>query len=429
MAASAMTRRASPRLGAYAGLSALGLLAALVLGRPELVVLAAPFALLLAAGLVLGREPQVAVACAVDADRALEGDTVTATIVVRAETPVERLEVLLALPYGLRTDPTRNPATLRLGAGDERTLEIPIECARWGGYAPGEVYLRARDRLALATWETGLDRRSRLKVYPHPEALLELVRPLETQVFAGNQVARTKGDGIEFADIRPFTTGDRVRRINWRASARRGELVVNEMHPERNTDVILFVDSFSEARAEAQGTLDLTVRAAAALAERYLARKDRVGVVGFGGILNWLVPATGLVQLYRIVDSLLDTQIVLNYAWKDIDIIPARTLPPKALVLALTPLLDERAVGALLDLRARGFDLAVVDVSPVPFARPGAGDAEELAHRLWIHRRAALRFRFEQVGVPIVEWHEELPLAAALEEVTAYRRHVRVARG
>jgi uncharacterized protein (DUF58 family) len=429
MSRSAVIRRASPRLGAYAGLSALGLLAALVLGRPELVVLAAPFALLLAAGLVLGRAPQLSVSCTLDADRALEGDEVGATIVVRSETPVERLEVLLALPYGLRSDPAHNPATLRLTAGEERTLELTVGCARWGGYAPGEVYVRARDRLALSTWEAGLDRRSRLKVYPRPEALLDLLRPLETQVFAGNQVARTKGDGIEFADIRAFTTGDRVRRINWRASARRGELVVNEMHPERNTDVILFVDSFSEARGEEQGTLDLTVAAAAALAERYLARKDRVGVVGFGGVLNWLLPATGLVQRYRIVDSLLDTEIVLNYAWKDIDVIPARTLPPKALVIGLTPLLDERAVGALLDLRARGFDLAIVDVSPVPFARAGADEAERLAHRLWVHRRAALRHRFERAGVPVVEWHEGVPLAGALGEVSAYRRHARVARG
>jgi uncharacterized protein (DUF58 family) len=423
-----VSRRASPRLGAYAGLSALLLLASLVLGRPELVVLAAPLALLLAVGLVLAGAPEVDVACELSTDRALEGDELTATLGIRAATAVERLEVLLALPYGLRSDPAENPAALRLAAGEERTLELRTGCARWGGYVPGEIVLRARDRLALFTWEGRIDRRSQLKVYPRPEQLLGLLKPLETQVFAGNQVARAKGDGIEFADIRLFATGDRVRRINWRASARRGELVVNEMHPERNTDVILFIDSFSEVRAEAQGTLDLTVRAAATLAERYLARKDRVGVVGFGGVLNWLLPATGLVQLYRIVDSLLDTEIVLNYAWKDIDVIPARTLPPKALVVALTPLLDERAVGALLDLRARGFDLAIVDVSPVPFARAGADEAEQVAHRLWVLRRAALRYQFERVGVPVAEWREGVPLAGPLEEVSAYRRHARIGR-
>src|SRR5262249_28614082 len=160
----------------------------------------------------------------------------------------------------------------------------------------------------------------------------------------------------------------RPRRINWRASARRGDLWVNELHAERNTDVILFLDSFAEVRAEdeAESTLDRAVRAAAALATHYLRHKDRVGLVGFGGVLNWLRPSTGLVQLYRTVDSLLDREIVLNYAWKALGVIPRRTLPPKALVLALTPLLDERAVGALLDLRARRFDLAIVEISPVP---------------------------------------------------------------
>jgi hypothetical protein len=54
-----MTRRASPRLGAYAGLSALGLIAALVLGRPELVVLAAPFFLALALGLAAARHAPI----------------------------------------------------------------------------------------------------------------------------------------------------------------------------------------------------------------------------------------------------------------------------------------------------------------------------------------------------------------------------------
>jgi uncharacterized protein (DUF58 family) len=371
----------------------------------------------------------VAVSAEVGADRALEGDEVPVTLHVVAGTPIERLEVLLGLPYGLETDDDENPVALQLAAGEERTIELAMRCARWGAYRPGEIYLRARDRLGLFVFEVALDARRPLKVYPRPEELLALVKPLETQVYSGNQVSRAKGDGIEFADIRPFVTGDRVRRINWRASAKRGELVVNEMHPERNTDVILFVDSFTEARAGALGTLDLTVRAAASLAERYLARKDRVGVVGFGGVLNWLLPATGLVQLYRIVDSLLDTEIVLNYAWKDIDVIPARTLPPKALVLALTPLLDDRAVGALLDLRRRGFDLAVVDVSPVPFAGAGSGEAEELAHRLWRHRRAALRYRFELAGVPVAEWRDGVPLAGPLEEVSAYRRHVRVARG
>jgi uncharacterized protein (DUF58 family) len=169
----------------------------------------------------------------------------------------------------------------------------------------------------------------------------------------------------------------------------------------------------------------MAVRAAATIAGRYLERKDRVGLVSFGGVLAWLLPATGLVQLYRVVDSLIDTEITLSYAWKDVDVIPSRTLPPKALVLALSPLLDERAVATLLDLRARGFDLAVVDVSPLPFAPPGRSESERIAYRLWVLKREALRARYQQLGVPVVEWQEGEPLAGAVEEVAAFRRLAR----
>ncbi|MDP8910705.1 MAG: DUF58 domain-containing protein, partial [Actinomycetota bacterium] len=240
-----------------------------------------------------------------------------------------------------------------------------------------------------------------------------------------NQVARTRGDGIEFADLRPFAPGDVVRRVNWRASARRGELWVNERHAERNGDVVLFLDSFAEARRHDSSILTLAVRAAAGLTERYLREKDRVGLVSYGGSLSWLRPATGLAQLYRVIDSLLGTEIVLTYAWRNIDVIPRGTLPPQALVLALTPLVDERAANALLDLRARGFDLAVVEISPHDFLRVGMSEEEELAYRIWKLRRDALRGRFERAGVAVGVWDEGQPLIGAIEEVRSFRRFAR----
>ena len=203
---------------------------------------------------------------------------------------------------------------------------------------------------------------------------------------------------------------------------------MNETHPERNVDVILFVDSFAEARLGGEGTLDLAVRATAALADAYIGRRDRIGLVSFGGILRWLLPGMGTLQRYRVLDALLDTEIVLSYYWKDIDVIPPRTLPPSALVVALTPLLDERAVGALLDLRARGFDLAVIDVSPVPFTPVPKASLDALAYRIWNLRRDALRHRFERAGVAVVEWRRGDDLQLALEEVTSFRRHARLAR-
>jgi uncharacterized protein (DUF58 family) len=150
--------------------------------------------------------------------------------------------------------------------------------------------------------------------------------------------------------------------------------------------------------------------------------------VSFGGFLSWLVPASGTRQLYRIVDSLLQMNIVLSFATKGVDILPPRALPPKALVIALTPLLDARSAAALLDLRARGFDLVVIEVSPVPFVQPRDDRLSQLSYRLWRLSREALRARYEQAGVPVVEWLDGVPLNVPLEEVAAFRRYARPAR-
>jgi uncharacterized protein (DUF58 family) len=422
-----VTRSATPKLGAYATLAGFGLLAALVLGRPELAALAAPFALLLVVGLSLAEPPRVAARLELDAERQVEGEEVTAELLLRTERPVERLEVLLDLPEGLETE-APNPAVLRLDWDELRELELPLRCAHWGAYLVGDLVLRTQDRFGLLVFEQTLDVRSTLKVYPRGEVLQKLLRPIETQAFAGNQPPRARGEGIEFADLRPFVPGDRVRRVNWRATARRGEPWVNETHPERNTDVVIFLDTFAEARSGGASTLDLAVQAAGSLASHYIREKDRVGLVAFGGVLNWLTVSTGVVQLYRVLDSLLDAEIFLSYAWKDIDILPVRTLPPRALVIALTPLLDERSARALVDLRARGIDLAVVEISPVPFVEATGRDLDELAYRLWLLRRDALRASYLRLGVPVVEWRKDAPLQAALEEVRTFRRHARFTR-
>jgi uncharacterized protein (DUF58 family) len=420
---------ATAKLVAYTALAAIGLLGSLVLSRPELVALTAPFLLALAAGLALATRPRLRIAAQFDAERIIEGDEVTASVTIEAETPVDRLDVYLRLPPGIDALDGTNPVSLRLRAGETRELPLRLQAPRWGGYVLGPAYVRAADPFGFLRWEATAEARRHLRVYPREDVLSRILQPWETQLYSGNEVARHKGEGIEFADVRAWAPGDPVKRVNWRASARRGELIVNESHPERNTDVILFVDSFAEARQSGAGTLDLAVRATASLAEAYVRRRDRVGLIGFGGILRWLLPGSGLVQLYRIVDALLDTEIVLSYFWKEIEVIPRRTLPPSALVIALSPLLDARSVGALLDLRARGFDLAVVDVSPVPFTTRPSNASDAVAYDIWRLRRDALRHRLQRSGVAVSEWRAGEPLQATLEEVRSFRRHARVVRG
>ena len=423
----AMTGVATGKLRVYVFLAGLGLLAALALGRPELAALAAPFALFAGLGLALMRPVEVRAPSELDLERQLEERTVTLLMEVSANRAVEHLELVFDADEGLVAE-APNPILIHLSPGERRELEVPIRCAHWGTYEVGSVVWRARDPFGLFVYEGTIASGHRLKVYPRGETLQRLLRPLETQAFSGNQVARSRGEGIEFADLRPFTYGDQVRRVNWRATARRGEPWVNETHPERNSDIVIFLDTFAEARRPDLGTLDIGVRAAASLAALYLREKDRVGLVSFGGVLNWLTVTSGTAQLYRIVDSLLDSEILLSYAWKDLDVIPPRTLPPRALVFAFSPLLDERAVGALLDLRARGFDLAVIELSPYSFVPEGETELEQLAYRLWRLQRDALRTKYASLGVPIVEWREGVPMEAVVEEVRAFRRHARVVR-
>lgn len=422
-----MTRAGSPRIEGYAVVAAIALVAALALRRPELAIIAAPFALVLAIGTRLARDPKVTVELVLARDRTMEEADLEASLTVRAVGAVDRLELLLDLPPGVEAADAGDAQVIRLRPGDERVIPLALRCTRWGVYSLGGVEVRARDPFRLVVWEERFSGRQQLKVYPRPISLRRILAPAETQAFTGSEVARVKGDGVEYADIRDFVPGDRVRSINWRASARRQTLVVNERHPERNTDVVLFVDSFVDVHGGDRSTLEDAVRAGSALATRYLERRDRVGLVGFGGVLRWLQPGMGLTQRYRLIETMLETGVEPTYTWRDVNLIPARILPPKALVLGLTPLVDPRFIAALGDLRARGFDVGVVEVDPVPLVEAGRSEIEELSYRLWVLEREVVRASLVALGIGIARWGD-LDLETALEEVRTFRRYAKLAR-
>lgn len=419
---------AANRLPVYLGITTFGLLGALLLGRPEPALLVVPFALVLVLGLAGAARPVVQGALVVSSERVLEGEQVVAAVTVRSSLAIPRCEIRLQLPAEL--DPGAPVGfVIALRAGEERTLKWPLSGRRWGAYRLGPVHVRCQDRIGLVSHSLTLPAAAALRVFPSYERLNRSLRPLRTRAWAGNFVSTAKGEGIEYADVTRYGPGDQVRRINWRVSARRSELHVNRAHPERNTDLVLFLDSFSELRVPSGSSLDLAVRGAAALAEHHLARRDRVGLISFGGTLRWLRPQMGSAQLYRIVDSLLDTEVVLSYAWKGVEVLPRQTLPAGALVVAFSPLLDARSLTALVDLRSRGHDLSIVELAPEAYLRPGRREPELLAYRVWVLEREAIRARYQALGIPIVLWHPDRPFQAALEEAAGFRRQARLARG
>jgi uncharacterized protein (DUF58 family) len=407
--------RLDRRVPVYAALTAAGLLVGLAGSLPSATALGAAFLVPLAYGLAARRPVLPRARVDVSSLRVLEGDEVDVKVVVTASAALDWLEVELPLPPRLRGLDGSGRRILSVAPGAERTLGFRIACDRWGAYALGPEFT-GRHAVALVV---GTDSASGqvIRVYPRVERLRRVVAPLATRPASGNRAARQPGDGIEFAETREFRAGDRVRRINWRASARRGRLLVADRIPERSSDVVCFLDSLAQAQTDEASTLDFSVRAAAALVSAYLPRRDRVGVLAFGAELQWVLPSGGARQQYRIVDAVLASESSHFYRWRDPRLIPRRVLPPQSLVVALTPLLDWRVIRALLDLRGRGFDLAVIEVDPVALAAESRSRYGDDAWRAWLLARDATRARFRRAGCRVARWDREAPLTAVVEEL------------
>lgn len=421
-------RGASLRLLIWMPLAAAGLLAALVTGRPELVVLAGPFAVMLVAGVALISRPEFSCRVEVDADRVLQGDTVHVVGHLTSSADLPRVEILLAVPNGLsvRSDTSTAGAAataLPLVAGAGRSPEWRLRADRWGAFRVGPVTVRAHDPSGLLVWTAVCGQAHRLRALPSAGTLAALVQPHQTLVTAGNVVDRTKGEGIEFADVRPFRVGDRPRAVNWRSTARRGSLWVNERYSERNADIVLFLDSFVDKDMAAAPGLDRSVRAACSLAAAYLQHRDRIGVVDLGG-LRWLTPAMGQAALYRVIDVLVSATPLQTEADRPVRLFPRYLLPARALVIALTPLLDERIDEALFELRRRRADLIVIEVDPEEGVVEPSGPLGPLARRLWRLERDRRRHVLEGLGAVVIRWRRSEPLAHIMREVDRSRRRL-----
>jgi uncharacterized protein (DUF58 family) len=389
---------------------------AVLCARPELFVAALPLVLVLATLVRRPAAPACSVNHEVSAERVFEGGEVTVTVSVTAASAVPLLELLEPLPAGTSLATGRNRAVVALRAGQAIRWSYALRCPARAAWELGTVVTRAGDRWGVRAWEGRHAAPTLVRVHPRLVPLRSLPRPRRTQTSTGDYVSPALGEGIEPGDVRPFAPGDRVRQVNWRASLRQGSLYVTQHHRERNADVVLMLDTLAEVGAAPDTTLDWAVRAAASLATAYLARKDRVGLIVYGGLIDWVRPGSGRIQYERLAGTLLRADVVFTYVAKDLALVPPRVLPPQALVIALTPLLDPRFTKAALDLAARGFDLIVLVVSPVDVTRAvlGGSAMDDLACRLWALERRTRLDELRRHGLPVLPWNPAEPLEAAL---------------
>ena len=199
---------------------------------------------------------------------------------------------------------------------------------------------------------------------------------------------------------------------------------MNTFAAERSQDVVLLADATSDVGQPGMSALDLALRGAAAAARAYTDARDRVGVITYQwGGASWLAPGLGAAG---VPDHRLDAgQRRRLGARRQLPPAARAALPPGALVVVFSPLLDQRFVETLRDMRERGFTMLVVDVlNAEPPARPRSAD--RMARRIWRMEQEAIRFSLRELGVPVVHWDGEqsldLPLAGHTRRPMAARR-------
>ncbi len=386
---------------------------ATVARRPEFAGLAAPALLLLAAGRSQRRPARISLRARPSTRRAFEGELVAVDLEVEGH---GGCSVRWTLHPGREIEMS-DPAAATAADGPQARFTVSPQ--RWGRRQIGTVDVVLRDRWRLAEGHLTVNLPT-LDCYPAPAQQRTQVVLSRLPNRLGEHAARTFGEGIEFAGVREYVPGDRQRSINWPASTRRGRLQVNTFAAERSQDVVLLVDCTSDVGEPGSSAVDLALRGAAAAARAYLDARDRVGVITYHwGTVGWLVPGLGRRQVYRIIDAMLASEPGAvgpagSARGTSMHRLPRAALPPGALVVVFSPLLDQRFVETLRDMRERGFTVLVLDVlNAEPPIRLRSTD--RMARRIWQMEQEAIRFSLRELGVPVVHWDGvqslDLPLA------------------
>ena len=385
----ALQRRASPRLVAVAAVAVGGLFGGLLAGRPELVAVAAPFAVIFVGGVVLAERPVVSVDIRPESDRVVAGEDIVVAITVTSTVPASRVALWMPhLGFASVVEPEDRQLSWAVRVAGSAVLTARLHTPRWGVESLGPARLDVSGPFGLVRWVGRGQSTSIVRVLPDDGTLQTLLPNLEPRTASGAHVARRRGDGFEFAEIRQYREGDRLRSVNWYQTARRGELWVNDHHPERSGDLVVVVDTFADRRPDGSASLENTVRAAWQIAMAHLAAHDRVGIVAFGGLPAWVLPGGGERARLAVLDRLLDSSATWNEAQRSVSFLPRPIFPAGAQVIAVSGLHDERMTSAIADLARSGHDTSVVVIEERETAGPDVAE-ERRPRQAALEARAA----------------------------------------
>nr|WP_239083734.1 DUF58 domain-containing protein [Asanoa ishikariensis] len=411
-------------LGRAVLLTGLLLIAGVLLGRVDLVVLAAPFAI--GTAFALRRRPGAVprIRLGTDDNHHVEGARLTAGVqVVNRDTVGYDLVVVRTLvsPW-LAVEKADRPHVITVARGGAKEIELDGEALRWGRHPLGPASARITACDGLIAGRPVVSGARNVRVYPSTEPFdADEAMPRAAGLVGGHR-SRRPGEGGELAGVRIFGPGDRLRRIDWRVSLRTERLHVAATLSDRDAEVVLLLDVLNEAGRSggAKGSasvIDMTVRSAAAIAEHYLHRGDRVSLLEYGPVARRLRPATGRRQYLTVLEWLLDVKVYPAEFQPYDTVFGSQVLSHNALVVVLTPLIDNRSAEMLARLARSGRYVVAVDTMPEQAAPPARGPWTEIAHRVWRLERDNMIDQLREHGVPVVAWAGAGSLDTVLRDV------------
>jgi uncharacterized protein (DUF58 family) len=245
-------------------------------------------------------------------------------------------------------------ATAVVAPRSRTRVEIGFVPRERGRTALADSYAWYESLAGLVRHRVRLDGAQPIRILPDLDAL-ENAGDLAARARAidvGLRRLRRRGAGTEFESLREYNAGDAFRDIDWKATARRGRVMVAQYEVERSQQVIVAIDAgrLMAARLGDRRKLDYAVGAALGIARLARRAADRVGVHAFAATtLATVRPAAGPAAAAAIVEALADVEPQLeesDYERAALEL--RRTYRKRSLIVVFTDLFDPVASSAVL---------------------------------------------------------------------------------
>lgn len=151
------------------------------------------------------------------------------------------------------------------------------------------------------------------KVAVYPSVLqmkkYELLVFQQQKTSSGIKKIRRIGQTSEFEQIKNYVQGDEIKTINWKATSRKNELMVNQYQEEKSQHIFCIIDKSRTMQMEAEGLsmLDYSINSALVLSNIALRKGDKAGLITFSDKIGTQLPADRSAgQMRRILEALYD---------------------------------------------------------------------------------------------------------------------------